>query len=309
MEKRIKICRIIHWMSVSVCFVTIIATIVFWKYIPDRIPQHYGTWGQADNWGDKSFIILLIFFVLIMLGSMCIAEYYVKCTLLSTNSSEAERGNSYYIYPMLVIMDFAMQLMLAYLVFCCATARELGKLFLPVTMIGIFAPVIYFVWKAYKSGVSSKAAVEHYRQKEYENNGVTYRSKLDWWLGIILIASALLPLYLLIDEFIKSRNIDWILVGTELFIIALYIPLFRTRYIMYPDHLVVVCIGKERIPYKYITGITETHNPLSSAALSLDRLQIDYRNDKGGHNMILISPKPKKEFMQKLQEKRSQYMD
>lgn len=309
MEKRMKVCRIIHWSSVSICFATIIATIVFWKYIPDKIPQHYGTLGQVDKWSDKSFIILLFFFLLIMLGIMCIIEYYVKSTLLSANSSKSEREGSYYIYPMLVIMDFFLQLMMAYLVFCCATARELGRWFLPVTMIGIFTPVVYFIRKAYKSAAFSRKTLEHYRQKECANNGVVYHSKLDWWLGIILIASCLLPLYLFVDEFIKNGNIDWTLLGTEIFIAALFIPLFRTRYIMYPDHLVVICFGKERIPYRYITGVKETHNPLSSAALSLDRLQIDYTNDKGGHNMILISPKPKKEFMQRLQEKRYQYMD
>ena len=48
----------------------------------------------------------------------------------------------------------------------------------------------------------------------------------------------------------------------------------------------------------------ETHNPLSSAALSLDRIQIDYA-ENGYHQMVLISPVRKKEFMKKVEEYRS----
>ena len=44
-----------------------------------------------------------------------------------------------------------------------------------------------------------------------------------------------------------------------------------------------------------------THNPLSSAALSLDRIQIDY-TENGYHQMVLISPVQKKEFMKKIEE-------
>ena len=46
-----------------------------------------------------------------------------------------------------------------------------------------------------------------------------------------------------------------------------------------------------------------THNPLASAALSLDRLQIDYVIN-GRHDMVLISPVRKKEFIAKVQERR-----
>ena len=82
----------------------------------------------------------------------------------------------------------------------------------------------------------------------------------------------------------------------------LILPLFAVKYVLYSDHLYVSCgiYGKIRIPYETINSMKETHNPLSSAALSLDRIQIDY-TENGYHQMVLISPVRKKEFMKKIE--------
>ncbi|WP_171258493.1 PH domain-containing protein, partial [Acinetobacter pittii] len=48
-----------------------------------------------------------------------------------------------------------------------------------------------------------------------------------------------------------------------------------------------------------ITRIEPTHNPLSSPALSLDRLKIYYRKD-GRVATVMISPKDKESFLNTL---------
>ena len=60
---------------------------------------------------------------------------------------------------------------------------------------------------------------------------------------------------------------------------------------------------KERVEYHLIRQMKETKNPISSAAMSLDRLQIDYM-EKGYHQTVLISPVRKKEFIEKLEQYR-----
>ena len=74
-----------------------------------------------------------------------------------------------------------------------------------------------------------------------------------------------------------------------------------------PNHMTVICYGKLRIPYRDIIEMKETHNPLSSAALSLDRIQIDFINSRGGHETILVSPLHKKQFIHKVEEARMAY--
>lgn len=59
-------------------------------------------------------------------------------------------------------------------------------------------------------------------------------------------------------------------------------------------------IRKWQVPIAGITGITPTSNPLSSPALSLDRLRIDYGRGKS----LMISPKNKEQFIRDLEARR-----
>ena len=83
---------------------------------------------------------------------------------------------------------------------------------------------------------------------------------------------------------------------------------FGTYYEFHDDYLGVRCgyFFHEDIPYHDIRSFKETHNPLGSCGLSLDRLDIIYKAQKGrnGNSEVLISPVKKQEFIQEL-EKRS----
>ena len=83
---------------------------------------------------------------------------------------------------------------------------------------------------------------------------------------------------------------------------------FWTYYEFHDDYLEVRngYFFLENIPYHDIRSFKETHNPLGSCGLSLDRLDIIYKAQKGrnGNSEVLISPVKKQEFIQEL-EKRS----
>lgn len=73
--------------------------------------------------------------------------------------------------------------------------------------------------------------------------------------------------------------------------------LVSTRYTLTDDVLKIRCgpFGWQ-IALQDIRNVTPTRNPLSSPALSLDRLQIDYGRGK----TIMISPKDSGEFLAEL---------
>ena len=57
------------------------------------------------------------------------------------------------------------------------------------------------------------------------------------------------------------------------------------------------CFGThKKIPIKDIKKVSETYNPISSAAASIDRLEIHYNK----FDSVLVSPKDKKEFLARL---------
>jgi hypothetical protein len=68
-----------------------------------------------------------------------------------------------------------------------------------------------------------------------------------------------------------------------------------TKYTVHNHTLIVSCsfLYKKVIDIHAIQKVIETNNPLSSAATSLDRLEIKFNKKQS----ILISPKFKKEFV------------
>ena len=161
-------------------------------------------------------------------------------------------------------------------------------------------------YKSAKVQTLNKTQNAYYKEVENYQQGVVYRSKVDWWLGLLLGGSVGFMVYLTLMPIVKGEGVEWVITISTIFVLLLVLPLFAMKYVLYSEHLYVSCgiYGKIRVPYEAISSVKATHNPLSSAALSLDRIQIDY-TENGYHQMVLISPVRKKEFMKKIEEYRS----
>lgn len=127
----------------------------------------------------------------------------------------------------------------------------------------------------------------------------TFSSKVDTWLVLILAASALLALCGVgaatwAGEMSIAASVATVLVtaGVPVWIFA------TTRYDISNESLIVRS-GPFRwsIPLVEIKSVTPTRSPLSSPALSLDRLRIEY----GQGRVVMISPSDKAEFLRVLE--------
>jgi hypothetical protein len=115
-----------------------------------------------------------------------------------------------------------------------------------------------------------------------------FRSKVDWWLvGIIIIVFA----YPIIDGILSKQ---YALSFTMLAILGLIGIMFsKIKYVIVGNVLKIWWI---KVEIQTIRKIYKTRNPLSSPALSLDRIAIVYNK----YDEVLISPKYKKEFVDEL---------
>jgi len=267
--------------------------------------MHYNALGEVDNWSDKSSLILLFFVVIMMIGMMSICVYFVKANMESKHTAPAEKSGMEIVYPLLIIMNLIIQVMLAYITFCVATCRQLGGWFLPVFLVGIFVPIIFMVYKSAKLQTPNKAENARYAEIEKARPGVVYRSRVDWWLGGLLLGTEVMLLWFCIAPVLQGEKPDWFVIGTTVFTSLIILPLFAMKYVMYEHHLLISMsiYGKVRIPYENIQKMTKTMNPISSAALSLRRLQIDYV-EKGVRQMALISPKDRDGFMAEIERRK-----
>ncbi|MGE7603522.1 PH domain-containing protein [Peribacillus sp. NPDC097675] len=120
-----------------------------------------------------------------------------------------------------------------------------------------------------------------------------FQSKKDWWtypvfLGIVI--AVFIPLFM--DQDLTSLYIGVPVAGLILWI------WFTTYYVIENNSLVVrSAFIHKTIPVYEIKSIKRTFNPLSSPALSLDRLEIIYGTGK----MVLISPDNRDKFLDELE--------
>ncbi|MDP5134310.1 MAG: PH domain-containing protein, partial [Paraglaciecola sp.] len=123
-----------------------------------------------------------------------------------------------------------------------------------------------------------------------------FRSKVDTWLGIVLVAAALAVLYGVIHSLNSGDNAD-IVASLFALLVSTGLPIWlinSTRYTLTEQQLLVQSGPFQwQIPIVQISNITPTINPLSSPALSLDRLRIDY----GQGRSLMISPKQQQQFL------------
>ena len=127
---------------------------------------------------------------------------------------------------------------------------------------------------------------------------VWFRSKVDWWLGVVLV---LLPVVTVASGIAaigsgEREGIVAMTVSTAL-VAAIYgLLVIPVRYGVGREHLIVrFGVVRQRIPLAAITEVYPTHSPLSSPALSLDRLMV--RTGRGPLGMTLISPDDRETFL------------
>jgi hypothetical protein len=116
-----------------------------------------------------------------------------------------------------------------------------------------------------------------------------FRSKIDWWLAALVIA----PVVLIAALLLAGVSEPWVL-GLTLVPQGLVLWIFaRTFYVVTHDALLVRS-GPFRwtIPLASIRALSATRSPLSSPALSIDRIAVDHA---GGR--LLLSPRNKTAFV------------
>jgi membrane protein YdbS with pleckstrin-like domain len=125
-----------------------------------------------------------------------------------------------------------------------------------------------------------------------EGDRMTYPSKVDSWVGIVLV---LVPVGILLEA-VFLRSI--VVAAVAASVLVLYgLAIFPTNYTMRPDALTVRSgVIRTSIPYQEIRQVRGSRSWLSAPALSLDRLQITY----GSSRTTLISPRNRAAFLRDL---------
>jgi len=130
---------------------------------------------------------------------------------------------------------------------------------------------------------------------------VWFRSKIDWWLWPLLLVPPFAALAVLVSGVVRGSREDVIagIVGC-VFVAVLYVLfVIPVRYGIGLDVLVVrFGVFRARIAFDRIERVSPTRNPLSSPALSIDRIAV--RTGPGILSFTMISPDDRETFLSTL---------
>jgi hypothetical protein len=133
---------------------------------------------------------------------------------------------------------------------------------------------------------------------------LVFRSKVDAWLGAVLIATPILAVASILTNAVLQGGAVLVFVAL-LAVLPVGLPLWllcSTHYTLTPTELRIRCGPFSwQLALKDIRTVQPTRNPLSSPALSLDRLRIDY----GLGRSIMISPTDRERFLRELEARRT----
>jgi Bacterial PH domain len=116
------------------------------------------------------------------------------------------------------------------------------------------------------------------------------KSAISWWLFGPILLIVVISGYV---KFSEDPHSIWISIGVILFISLI---LVSTKYTIYSDGTLKVISGFIPFPkvnLNEVTAVVYTRNPISSPALSLNRLALY----KGNSLLIIISPKNREAFI------------
>lgn len=116
--------------------------------LPEVIPTHWDLAGKIDSYGDKTSIWFLAAIDLFLYVLLSAVTFFPKSWNVPGKVTDE---NCYFIYhntkSMLISMKLCVVIMMTVILIESISSLELGGLFLPLSMVLVFAPMIYYLIK------------------------------------------------------------------------------------------------------------------------------------------------------------------
>lgn len=129
-------------------------TFTHYSTLPDTIPTHFNASGEADGFGSKASLIALPIIATLLFIGLTVLNRYPHIFNYPTSITQ---DNALQLYTLATRMLRYLKLVLAlvfggieFMTIQNATGKEagLGAWFLPLTLVLVFLPLIYFVVKS-----------------------------------------------------------------------------------------------------------------------------------------------------------------
>ena len=132
-------------------------TITHYSSLPETIPTHFNAAGEADGFGSKVSLIALPVIATLLFIGLTLLNRYPHIFNYPTAITQDNALKQYtlatrmlrYLKLVLVVVFGGIEFMT--IQYATGKAAGLGAWFLPLTLVLVFLPLIYFVVKSFKS--------------------------------------------------------------------------------------------------------------------------------------------------------------
>ena len=121
-----------------------------WSVLPARVPTHFDALGNANGWGGKGMLLVLLGTTVMVAVVMTVAESYQRLINIPVDVDRESPEVRRLLRSMVIVLKAVIAVAFAWISdvtmrTALGEARGLGGWFLPVFLLGVLGPVVYYV--------------------------------------------------------------------------------------------------------------------------------------------------------------------
>jgi len=143
----------VDWLLESIAAAAVIAAAaeiaMRWNALPAKIPTHFGINGQANGWGGRNSLLLLLGSTVVMFALLTVAEKYQRLVNIPVKVDREAPEVKRLIRSLTIAIKAVLSagfFWITHVTLGIAMSERgaMGRVFLPVFLAAVFAPIVYY---------------------------------------------------------------------------------------------------------------------------------------------------------------------
>lgn len=128
----------------------IVYTAVLYPQLPSKIPTHFNFAGEADGWGGKGSIIVLVITTVGLYILLTVTMFFPRLWNVPVKITDQNRGIIFrYVMNMVLLDKLLIVASFFYITYCSISSTGMGWWFTPVMLISVLGVTFYYTFKLF----------------------------------------------------------------------------------------------------------------------------------------------------------------
>jgi uncharacterized membrane protein len=143
----------VDWLLEGIAAASVVAAaaeiVMRWNALPARIPTHFGMSGQANGWGGRNSLLVLLASTIVMFALLTAAEKYQRLVNIPVKVDRESPQVKRLIRSLAIAMKAVLSAGFFWIThvtvgIAMGERAAMGQVFLPVFLGAVSAPIVYY---------------------------------------------------------------------------------------------------------------------------------------------------------------------